>query len=163
MKKLIFVFVSILFFISCQKKNSIELTVVDIPENTNVYICIRETIDSDSLVLSSGTIKDGKVTFKNPFVEVNEAFISIKEGDKVDDKILFVGEPGNITVFFDKKNPKDYKVKGTENNEKYQNSLKEIQSASIKYSDFFDLNESKMMTLPEDSEELKRLRKNGST
>ncbi|MDM1398756.1 redoxin domain-containing protein [Myroides odoratimimus] len=164
MKKLSVLFALVLLMVSCQKKNVIEIMTENLPDNTKVEVYIRSLDFNEPEVVATGDIVGGKAVLDNPFTEGEWTYLSIKESEDVNHIVLFVGEPGTITIRFDKKNPDKSTVEGTPNNKKVQQFMEDTRPISEKMNAFVEKNMARMQELSEsattesDQEELKKLR-----
>ncbi|MGL5275465.1 redoxin domain-containing protein [Myroides sp.] len=160
MKKIGFLMVLVSVFVSCQKKSSIELTTDNIADNTKVEVYIRPLDADEPEFITSGVIVGGKATLDNPFEEGEWAYVSINNQNK--DLILFIGEPGNITIKFDSSKPDNRVVAGTSNNEKVQEFTLESVAISEKLNKFFEQKGARMQEIAQNpnqnSEELEQLK-----
>lgn len=140
MKKLSILLFGALVFVSCQDKNVIEITTKNIPDNAKVEILSKEIGQDTPFAVAEGVIVDGKVSLKNPFTEIDEAFLSIQEEGQVGHSIFFMGEPGKITIEYDQHHPDRPIIGGTENNVKLQQFLNEMKPYSDKLTQFLTEN-----------------------
>ncbi|ALU28180.1 AhpC/TSA family protein [Myroides odoratimimus] len=140
MKKLSILLFGALVFVSCQDKNVIEITTKNIPDNAKVEILSKEIGQDTPFAVAEGVIVDGKVSLKNPFTEIDEAFLSIQEEGQVGHSIFFMGEPGKITIEYDQHHPDRPIIGGTENNIKLQQFLNEMKPYSDKLTQFLTEN-----------------------
>lgn len=140
MKKLSVLLFGALVFVSCQDKNVIEITTKNIPDNAKVEILSKEIGQDTPFAVAEGVIDDGKVSLKNPFTEIDEAFLSIQEEGQVGHSIFFMGEPGKITIEYDQHHPDRPIIGGTENNIKLQQFLNEMKPYSDKLTQFLTEN-----------------------
>ncbi|EHO11387.1 TlpA family protein disulfide reductase [Myroides odoratimimus] len=140
MKKLSILLFGALVFVSCQDKNVIEVTTKNIPDNAKVEILSKEIGQDTPFAVAEGVIVDGKVSLKNPFTEIDEAFLSIQEEGQVGHSIFFMGEPGKITIEYDQHHPDRPIIGGTENNVKLQQFLNEMKPYSDKLTQFLTEN-----------------------
>ena len=113
MKKLSVLILGTIAFVSCTKANKIEVTTKDVADGTKVEVVVRDEVSTAPTTLATAEVKDGKVSFDNPFEEADEAFIVIGEDQG---SVVFIGEPGNITVEYNQAEPTQSKIAGTENN-----------------------------------------------
>lgn len=161
MKKLGVFLVAAIVFASCQKKSVIEVTTENIPDNTTVEVLSRELGQDVPKAIATGTIVGGKLTLENPFTEVDEAFLTIKESEEKEHNVFFLGEPGEITIKFDSKKPEKPVIGGTDNNIKLQKFQEEINPFVEKLMTFLNENGMKMMMMGQTGEgdpaELKKL------
>ncbi|MGG5505048.1 DUF4369 domain-containing protein [Myroides odoratimimus] len=164
MKKLSVLFALVLLMVSCQKKNTIEIITENLPDNTKVEVYIRSLDFNEPEVVATGDIVGGKVVLDNPFTEGEWAYLSIKESEDVNHIVLFIGEPGAITIRFDKNNPDKSTVEGTANNKKVQQFMEDTRPISKKLNVFVEKNMARMQELADSTisddgqEELKRLK-----
>ncbi|MEK6495419.1 TlpA disulfide reductase family protein [Myroides odoratimimus] len=169
MKKLSVLFALILLMVSCQKKNTIEVITENLPDKTKVDVYIRGLGFNESEVVTSGDIEGGKVILDNPFTEGEWAYLSIKESEEENHIVLFVGEPGAITIRFDKNNPDKSTVEGTDTNKIVQQFMGDTRPISQKLDAFIEKNMSRMQELAgsttndEGKEELKKLKQEYSS
>ncbi|MCS7473665.1 TlpA family protein disulfide reductase [Myroides odoratimimus] len=140
MKKLSILLFGALVFVSCQDKNVIEITTKNIPDNAKVEILSKEIGQDTPFAVAEGVIVDGKVSLKNPFIEIDEAFLSIQEEGQVGHSIFFMGEPGKITIEYDQHHPDRPIIGGTENNIRLQQFLNEMKPYSDKLTQFLTEN-----------------------
>lgn len=164
MKKLSVLFALVLLMVSCQKKNTIEIITENLPDNTKVEVYIRSLDFNEPEVVATGDIVGGKVVLDNPFTEGEWAYLSIKESEDVNHIVLFIGEPGAITIRFDKDNPDKSTVEGTANNKKVQQFMEDTRPISEKLNVFVEKNMARMQELADSTtsddgqEELKKLK-----
>ncbi|MDM1532181.1 TlpA family protein disulfide reductase [Myroides marinus] len=151
MKKLGVLMMMILTIVSCQKKGTIEITTEFVPDNSKVDIYVRELGNTEPAVIATGLLVDGKVVVDNPFTEGEWAYASIPT-ENGNSFVLFVGEPGNITLHLTNSNIQKTVVGGTLTNEIVQRFMNESQVISEKIRKFLDDNSQKMQTLSQDGE-----------
>ncbi|MEK6495420.1 TlpA disulfide reductase family protein [Myroides odoratimimus] len=140
MKKLSVLLFGALVFVSCQDKNVIEITTKNIPDNAKVEILSKEIGQDTPFAVAEGVIVDGKVSLKNPFTEIDEAFLSIQEEGQVGHSVFFMGEPGKITIEYDQHHPDRPILGGTENNIKLQQFLNQMKPYTDKLTQFLSEN-----------------------
>jgi len=141
----------ILTIVSCQKKGTIEITTEFVPDHSKVDIYVRELGNTEPAVIATGLLVDGKVVVDNPFTEGEWAYASIPT-ENGNSFVLFVGEPGNITLHLTNSNIQKTVVGGTVTNEIVQRFMNESQVISEKIRKFLDDNSQKMQTLSQDGE-----------
>lgn len=115
-------------------------------------------------VVATGKIVQGKLVLDNPFKDADWAFITISDG-KGEDEIpyfYFVGEPGTIKLFIDKKKYENNSVSGTANNETLYKYYKESEVVDNELYKLQEANQSKKEALAnstkvEDIEALSKL------
>ncbi|MDM1361421.1 peroxiredoxin family protein [Myroides marinus] len=161
MKKLGVFLIAALVFVSCQKKNVIEVTAKNFPDNTEVEILSVEVGKDMPTTVAKGTIVGGKLSLDHTFTELDEAFLSIKGSDSEDFSAFFLAEPGTITISIDKETPEKPVVGGTENNIKLQKFQDEMNPFAEKLMNFSNEKGMQMMMLAQtgqtESEEFKKL------
>lgn len=153
MKKIGLFLLVLVVSVACKNKSTIEVITENVADNTTVEVQSRELGEAMPKAILTGKIKDGKVTFDNTFADIDEGFIAIKDNEGLDATVFFVGEPGSITIKFDKNKPDDSVVGGTESNEQLQKFLNEIRPIVVKIKAFMAENEAKMMKLVETGDE----------
>lgn len=151
MKKLGILVMMVLTIVSCQKKGTIEITTEFVPDHSKVDIYVRELGNTEPAVIATGLLVDGKVVVDNPFTEGEWAYASIPT-ENGNSFVLFVGEPGNITLHLTNSNIQKTVVGGTVTNEIVQRFMNESQVISEKIRKFLDDNSQKMQTLSQDGE-----------
>jgi len=151
MRKLGVLMMLILTIVSCQKKGTIEITTEFVPDHSKVDIYVRELGNTEPAVIATGLLVDGKVVVDNPFTEGEWAYASIPT-ENGNSFVLFVGEPGNITLHLTNSNIQKTVVGGTVTNEIVQRFMNESQVISEKIRKFLDDNSQKMQTLSQDGE-----------
>ncbi|MGL4584634.1 MAG: redoxin domain-containing protein [Flavobacterium sp.] len=161
MKKLGVFLVATILFASCQKKNVIELTANNFPDNTEVEVLSVEIGQDVPVAVAKGVIVGGKVSMEHNFTELDEAFLHVKGGEAGELNAFFLAEPGTITISVDKNTPEKTVVGGTENNDKLQKFQDEINPFAEKIMAFSQEKGMQMMMLAQtgkaDSEEFKKL------
>ncbi|SEI87664.1 Peroxiredoxin [Myroides marinus] len=161
MKKLGVFLIAALVFVSCQKKNVIEVTAKNFPDNTEVEILSVEVGKDMPTTVAKGAIVGGKLSLEHTFTELDEAFLSIKGNDSEDFSAFFLAEPGTITISIDKETPDKPVVGGTENNIKLQKFQDEMNPFAEKLMNFSNEKGMQMMMLAQtgqtESEEFKKL------
>jgi len=140
MKKLSVLLFGALVFMSCQDKNVIEVTTKNIPDNTTVEVLFKEIGNDLPMTMATGVIVNGKVSLQNPFVDLDEGYLSIKEEGQTEHAIFFLGEPGKITIEYDQNYPDKSIIGGTQNNIDYQKFLDQINPYIQKENEFLNSN-----------------------
>lgn len=159
MKKFLVVLAGLAMF-SCKKANVIEITAVDIPDDTKVEVLTSDIGSPVPTTVATGVIKDGKLTLDNPFTSFDEGYLTIGEDKKTN--VFFIGEPGTITIQVEKDKPTETQIGGTDNNIKLQSLQTETKGLTEKLMHFMQENEVKFGMLaqssnPEDQVQLKSL------
>lgn len=161
MKKLSVFLLLMFVFISCQKKNVIEITTENVPDNTVVEIKTREVGKETAIVIASGKVVDGKLTFDNTFVGLDEVFALVKASEEDEYKAFFIGEPGYIKIHFDMNNADNYNIGGTTNNDVLQKFQDEMRPAVAEIRSFSEKNKDRIMELTKngdaEAEEYKKI------
>ncbi|EPH13935.1 hypothetical protein HMPREF9713_00134 [Myroides odoratimimus CCUG 12700] len=125
MKKISLLLLVMTILISCQKKNTIEVIAEGVPDHTKVEIFTHPIGIKDKKVLVTGEVLNGKVTLENPFTELDEAYLDVKNSKYKINGIFFIGEAGNIKITYIKDNINNNSFGGTENNKKFQEFITE--------------------------------------
>lgn len=150
MKKLGVLLLGALALVSCQSKNVIEVTTKNIPDNTTVEVLFKEIGNDLPMAMVTGVIVNGKVSLENPFVELDEGCLTIKEEGQQEHAIFFVGEPGKITIEYDQHHPDKPIIGGTQNNIDYQKFLDKINPYIQKENEFLNANGSTLISASAD-------------
>ncbi|MDM1334437.1 DUF4369 domain-containing protein, partial [Acinetobacter indicus] len=150
MKKLGVLLLGVLVLISSQNKNVIEVTTKNIPDNTTVEVLFKEIGNDLPMTMGTAVIVNGKVSLDNPFVELDEGYLSIKEEGQTEHAIFFLGEPGKITIEYDQHHPDKPIIGGTENNINYQKFLDQINPYIQKENEFLDSNRAALLSASAD-------------
>lgn len=153
MKKLAVVLLALGMF-SCKQDNTIEITTKDVANDTKVEIMTSELGNPSPTVVYTGTIKDNKLVFENPFTEFEEAYMVL--GGEMQNNVFFIGEPGHITISVAKDQPTETVLGGSENNQKLQKLQDEVKPTVIKLRTFIDENQMNLMQLSQSNEEADR-------
>lgn len=154
MNKFVVLFAA-LAMISCKKSNVIEISAIDIPDNTQVEVLTSDIGNPQPTVVATGVIKEGKVSIENPFAAFDEGYITIGEDKKTN--VFFVGEPGTITIKVEKDKPTETVIGGTENNIKLQELQTEAKGLTEKLMGFMEKHQDKISNLSmSESEENKK-------
>ncbi|KZE83760.1 redoxin domain-containing protein [Myroides marinus] len=151
MKKIGILMMLVLIFVSCQKKNSIELITENVADNTKVEVYVRPLGAEEPKLITSGAIKEGKVVLENSFLDSEWAYLTID--NQQNGLIMFVGEPGKITINFDGKDSSKLSIEGTKNNEKVQSFMNESKIISDKLNKFMQEKVVRMQELAETPDE----------
>lgn len=153
MKKLAVVLLALAMF-SCKQNNTIEITTKDVADDTKVEIMTSEVGNPSPTVVYTGTVKENKLVFENPFTELEEAYMVL--GGEMNTNVFFIGEPGHITISYTKDEPTETVLGGSENNVKLQKLQEEVKPTVIKLRSFIDENQMKLMQLSQSTEEADR-------
>jgi len=153
MKKFAVVLLALMMF-SCKQNNTIEITTKDVADDTKVEIMTSELGNPAPTVLYTGTVKDNKLVFENPFTEFEEAYMVL--GGEMQNNVFFIGEPGHITISYTKDNPLETILGGSENNQKLQKLQDEVKPTVTKLRSFIDQNQMNLMQLSQSNDEADR-------
>lgn len=157
MKKLGVLVMMVLTMVSCQKKGTIEITTEFVPDHTTVSIYASELGNTQPTVIASGVLIDGKVVVDNPFTEGEWAYASIptENGNAF---VVFVGEPGNITLHLTNSNIPKTVVGGTFTNEIEQRYVEDSNLVTDELRRFVEDNNQRMQALSQDAEKEEELK-----
>ncbi|MFM9402777.1 redoxin domain-containing protein [Myroides odoratimimus] len=142
--------------ISCQKKNTIEITAEGIPDHTKVEIFTYPVGAKDKKTLITGELINGKVTLENHFTEFDEAYLNIEDNKEQKANIFFIGEPGNIKITYHKDNLNNNTFEGPEYNLKFKDFTTQIGIINDNAYKYYNDNE-KRLEKAEDEEDIKTI------
>lgn len=157
MKKIILLLVLSVVFASCKKGYVINGTVSGVPEGTKVKLEKQEETIGFLVTVDSGTVKNGKFSFKGKVADPALYQIAI---DSVRGKSMIILENGEIHVIVNKENVLLNKTSGTYNNDELTAYGHKIHDIQRKVMDFQKANNEtfKAARVKKDTATINRLR-----